>query len=305
MNIQSPLTGLSNITLLKTFAADKIIKDWKHAFDIDITLEFNDRQEIYLYVCDRTKLRFFVPFDLAGSEKLYEELQKFDWFYMPHKWEHQIALNHLSGCRDVLEVGSGLGSFVEDALKQGHNAQGLELNRAAVEVAKHKNLPVTSIDLEEFAQNHPLSQDAICSFQVLEHVSKPKDFIAACLQALRTGGKLIFCVPNADSFLQYQYNLLDMPPHHMTQWNISAFKSLEHIFPLKLEKAIAEPLANYHVLGYIQAHGDRLRRFSPLGKLVVNRYTIPLYTYFLKSGLRNILTGQSIYVQFRKLDESA
>ena len=302
MNLKSPLTGSSDITLLKTMVVDQLIKDWNQSLNIDISSEFRIT-EIYLYQCNQTKLRFFFPFDIAGSEKLYGQLQKFDWFYMPNKWEHKIALKDLSTCNNILEVGCAFGSFIESALKSGLNAQGIELNSSAVEVARKNNLPVENLDLEEFADKYPLSQDAICRFQVLEHIPQPKNFIELCLKTLKPGGKLIFCVPNAESFLKYQYNLLDMPPHHMTQWTDATFKSLENIFPVKLEKVLKEPLAEYHIHGYLHSYCNHIRSISPLGKLIFNKYTLPLYQYLLKSGLRYFITGQSIYVEFRKLDE--
>lgn len=302
MNLQqSPLTGSKDVTLLKTIEVNQLIKEWNHSFKIDITSELHGYKEINLYQCNETKLRFFFPFDIAGSDKLYEQLQKFDWFYMPEKWEHKVALKNLSNCNNVLEVGCAFGSFVKSALKLGLNAQGIELNSSAVAVAKKNNIPVENIDLEEFANNNPLSQDAICSFQVLEHIPQPKRFIELCLQTIKPGGKLIFCVPNAESFLKYQYNLLDMPPHHMTQWTASTFKALENLFPLKLEKIIKEPLADYHVNSYLRAYSHHICNISPLGKMIFNRYTILWYEYLLQSGLRKLVTGQSIYVQFRKL----
>lgn len=303
MNLKSPLTYSQDITLLKSIPVSQLIKDWNNSFNIDITSELHEYTTIHLYQCNQTKLRFFYPFNIGGSDKLYEQLQKIDWYYMPHKWEHKVALENLSNCNDILEVGCAFGSFVESALQLGLNAQGIELNSAAVEIAKKNNLPIENIDLQEVAKNYPLSRDAICSFQVLEHIPQPKNFIELCIQILKPGGKLIFCVPNAESFLKYQYNLLDMPPHHMTQWTAATFKNLESIFPVKVEKIIKEPLAEYHIGSYLSSYCNHIRSISPLGKLIFNKYTLPLYQYLLKSGLRNFVTGQSIYVQFRKLDE--
>lgn len=301
--MKSSLTNTDEITLLKTISSERLINDWHHNFKIDITSELHGYKEIYLYQCNKTKLRFFFPFDIAGSEKLYEQLQKFDWFYMPDKWEHQVALKNLLDCNNILEVGCASGSFVESALKLGLNARGIEINPDAVKVAKANNLPVESIDLQDFAEYYPLSQDAVCSFQVLEHVSEPKKFIKRCLQILKPNGKLILCVPNSQSFLKHQYNLLDMPPHHMTQWEIATFQSLENIFPVKLQRVIKEPLAQYHVDGYINAYGNYFCSKSILAKIFFNRYTNDIYSYILKSGLRQLLTGQSVFIQFQKLDE--
>ncbi|MEH2437859.1 MAG: hypothetical protein V7K25_27135 [Nostoc sp.] len=78
MNIQSPLTGKTDITWLKTIQVDTLINDWNQTFKIDITSELREYKEIHLYQCNKTKLQFFLPFDIAGSEKLYEQLQKID-----------------------------------------------------------------------------------------------------------------------------------------------------------------------------------------------------------------------------------
>jgi 2-polyprenyl-3-methyl-5-hydroxy-6-metoxy-1,4-benzoquinol methylase len=299
--VASPLTGSSETSLLKRYSTDKLVEDWKTTFQIDISEEIHNHSEICLYECNQTKLRFFSPSDVAGSGKLYEQLQQFDWFYMPHKWEHGVALGDLKDCKQVLEVGSAFGDFIESGIKSGLNIQGLELNEAAVTVCQEKKLPVSRVDLEDFANQYPESQDAICSFQVLEHIPDPKSFIDASLKALKSNGQLIFCVPNVESFLGHQYNLLDMPPHHMLQWSEDAFKALEKIFPLKLEKVIREPLETYHVSAYIHAYGRYFNSITPLSRILFNRLTIPVYERLLHFGLRKKLTGQSLYVQFRKV----
>lgn len=297
----SPLVHSDNITLLKTIPSAKLINDWKNSFNIDISLELKGHNEIYLYQCNQTKIKFFAPLDIAGSSKLYEQLQKFYWYYMSNKWEHQIALKDLSNCKKIIEIGSAFGDFVKSGIEAGLNIKGIELNEAAVVAARARKLPVECLDIQEATNIYNESLDGVCSFQVLEHVPNPKDFINNSIQMLKRGGKLIFCVPNAESFLKHQYCLLDMPPHHMLQWSEASFRSLEKLFPLKLEKVLYEPLASYHVSGYLTSYNKYFRSVSPLGRLLFNRYTLPVYETCLQLGLRKILTGQSLYVQFRKL----
>lgn len=301
--IVSPITGSNNITLLEVFKSDKLIHDWIEFYNVDITNELQGYQEIYLYECNETKLKFFAPSEVTGSGKLYEQLQKFDWFYMPNKWEHQVALKNLWDSKEILEVGCAFGSFVELGIESGLNITGIELNEAAVRIAQQKNLPVKHQDLQELAELYPQSLDAVCSFQVLEHVPDPKKFINWTIQLLKPNGKLIFCVPNSESFLKYQYNLLDLPPHHMLRWSESSFRALEKIFPIKLEKVVREPLALYHVSFYVDSYNSHFSSISPLFKLIFNRYTIPVYRKLLNAGLRRFLIGQSLYVQFRKVNE--
>ncbi|PSB32754.1 class I SAM-dependent methyltransferase [Chlorogloea sp. CCALA 695] len=301
MVVVSPLTGSKDITLVKTIESSQLINDWQRDFHIDITAELQGYRQVYLYQCNQTYLKFFSPPNIAGSGKLYEQLQKFDWFYMPEKWEHKIALRNFLKCKHILEIGCAFGSFVQAGLDAGFDVTGIELNAAAVKIAQQKKLPVKYMSLQDFADLYPESADAVCSFQVLEHTPNPRNFIKLSLKILKKNGILILCVPNSESFLKYQYTLLDMPPHHMTQWSEASLRALENIFPIRLEKVIREPLAKYHVSGYVTSYSNKLQSVSPWAKLLFNRYTLNPYKLLLNAGIRKFLTGQSLYVQFRKI----
>ncbi len=298
----SPLTGSSDVTLLETIPVERLIRDWHEGrLKIDISEELHGHKEIYLYQCNQTKLRFFYPPDIAGSDSLYAKLQGNEFYYMEDKWEHRAAIDDLAGCEQVLEIGSGLGAFLQICIDRGLNARGIELNEAAVARAQQMGLPVERLSLEHAAELYSGSFDAVCSFQVLEHVPNPYDFINWSVKMLRPQGKLIYCVPNADSFLKYQYNLLDMPPHHMLRFSRETFVSLQELFPLKLEKVKCEPLASYHVAGYVDSYGRHYRSRCAPAKVLFNRYVNRFYRFCLGLGLRRLLGGQSLYVLFRRV----
>lgn len=298
----SPLTGLDDVTLLETIPAERLIRDWRDGrLQIDVTEELHGYKEIYLYQCNRTKLKFFYPPDVAGSDRLYEKLQRAKFYYMKDKWEHRVALEDLVGCERILEIGSGFGAFVQICIDRGLNIKGIELNEAAVVRAQQQGLPIERLSLEQAAELYNESFDAVCGFQVLEHVPNPRDFVNWSVKMLKSHGKLIYCVPNAESFLKYQYNLLDMPPHHMLQFSKDTFGVMQELFPLKLEKVRYEPLASYHTAGYIDSYGNHFCSRYDSAKILFNRYTIPFYKLCLNLGIRRLLVGQSLYVQFRKL----
>ena len=229
------------------------------------------------------------------------QLQKFDWFYMPWKWEHKVLFSRLKTGEKILEVGCATGSFIEKLCSGGFEAEGLEFNSIAVAKAQEQKLPVSSIDLKVLACGNPAAYDVVCSFQVLEHVSDPAAFISDCLALLKPKGRLVLCVPNYESFLKYQYNLLDMPPHHMTQWSVDTFRALENLYPVHLSMVKYEPLAPYHIDGYLLAHQNRLRKKSRVNRLFLNKYSIHIIRILLKSSVRNFCRGQSIYVELKKL----
>jgi len=302
----SPITRTEQVTLLSTLQSHQLIEDWKKDFGIDILKHLDGYEEIQLYECNQSKLLFFTPTETAGSDKLYEQLEKFDWYYMPRKWEHDVAVQDLSGSQRVLEVGSGRGAFVERLYKEENiNAVGIELNSKAVASAKTKGINIRQVDLHELAEEKESSFDAVCSFQVLEHVSDPLMFLQGQLKLIKPGGKLIIGVPNAESFMKHcKNNLLDQPPHHVTRWCKQTFLFLESVFPLKVQHFRTEPLAKYHIDWYVSTQLSRLPQNrlirSPSSRLMHHIFKPMLRK---STSVRNLIEGMTLYVCYKKLND--
>jgi SAM-dependent methyltransferase len=306
--VVSPLTHTSEVTHLRTWPAAQLIAEWRTAWGIDVAVDLQAYDAISLYRCDRTQLLFFTP-DCAGSGGLYEQLMRFEWYYMADKWEYAVALADLQPllrqpAARILEIGAGQGAFVQRAIAAGFAIEGLELNAQAIAQAQAQNLPIRAMDLYALAAaaaaDPTQRYDAICSFQVLEHVPQPRTFLAAALDLLNPGGHLMVCVPNANSFMKYQYNLLDMPPHHLHRWSAATFRALPQVLPLRLAHLRTEPLAPYHVRDCLNAYQQHYQS-SALGRRVFSDRTLPLYEKILQHGGRRWVLGQSLYAHFRKV----
>jgi 2-polyprenyl-3-methyl-5-hydroxy-6-metoxy-1,4-benzoquinol methylase len=296
----SPLTGARNVTLLATIPSSRLIEGWRRKWNIDITAELKGHEAVRLYRCNDTQLKFFLPVEVAAGAGLYERLQQFDWYYGRERWEHRMALKDVPAGSRLLEVGAGSGEFVRKARQAGIDATGIEISAAAVSAAGEDGRPVVLLDLEQAVRRYAGTMDTVCSFHVLEHVPRPREFIRGSLALLREDGQLIWCVPNADSFLKYQENLLNMPPHHLLHWTREAFSSLEALFEVRLEQVRFEPLAAPHVDSCLHAYARHFRsRFGKAGVLV-NPWTRGAAAGLLRLGLRRLVRGQGMYVRFRK-----
>ena len=301
-SIISPLTGSSNVANIGSFPVSDILQKWKEQLKIDITSEFNSTgiSTFNLYRCNDSQLLFFKP-SLEGSPYIYQELQdNFNWYYVEEKWEYDVAIGEIRGAKNCLEVGSGSGAFIKKALAAGINVIGTETSADAVQKAHAANLPVHLLSFDQAIEKLGAKPDVVLAFQVLEHIADPLPFIQGMVDMLEVGGKLIICVPNADSFYKYDNNVLDMPPHHQTRWSLATFKAFEQLFPLKLQTVDYEPLSHWHVPSWVNAVGSHFRANKWYGKLIFNRQSTRVINRLLRTRIRSLIRGHSIYVSFEK-----
>jgi SAM-dependent methyltransferase len=226
---------------------------------------------------------------------MYAQLADYGGYYVARKWEYDAALLDLRGHQRILEIGCGSGNFMTLAKEEaGLSIEGLEQNEEAIKEATRRGLRVRKATAEDAAKQSPGMYDAVCSFQVFEHITKPKELLDACCALLRPAGLLILGVPNQDSYVRHMVNPLDMPPHHMTRWTRRPLHRLQAHFPLKLVRTSCEPLTDNQIPLYVETYASILRR-RDLGFLAhpwVCRRTVGLIRKF---GLGRVLRGQNIY----------
>lgn len=295
------LCGSAHVNNIDTVSIERLVADWRAAFGVDVTTELVGHLSIARYGCRECRLQFFVP-PLPGSERLYAQMEKFDWYYSSRKWEHDIALLALQGRRKILEVGCGDGHFITRARDERElNVEGIELNESAVSKAQGNGLPVRLLSLEEAAKQLPEHYDAVCAFQVLEHVPNPRAFLEQCCALIKPGGILILGLPNADSFLKHQYCLLDMPPHHATRWSKRTLCFLSNFLPLEIKKIEQEPLAEYHVDEYLEAYSSHVvERYPAMQRLFRPSLKQRIRMFIKQPRVRRMLVGHTIYASFER-----
>lgn len=127
------------------------------------------------------------------------------------KNEIQVPLN---GNSSILEIGSGVGSFLIAAKKRELCCYGIEPSIRGIKTALLRDEDLNSKLHCGVGENLPFkdgSFDLVVSFQVLEHTQNPKQVLYESIRVLKPGGYLYFVIPNYNSFWEGHYGLLWLP----------------------------------------------------------------------------------------------
>lgn len=107
----------------------------------------------------------------------------------------ELARSRVGTLETVLDIGCGIGNFVEFAERTGLAAVGSDVSLRAVTEAHRRGLRVYLA--EELPESVPdESVDAITLWDVIEHVSSPAEMLASVVGKLRHGGALVFETPD-------------------------------------------------------------------------------------------------------------
>ncbi|MFC1732816.1 class I SAM-dependent methyltransferase [candidate division KSB1 bacterium] len=117
---------------------------------------------------------------------------------------------------NLLDIGCGIGYFLEQAIKRGWNTYGTEFTDHAADICSDKGIKMHKGELDP--QNYQSgSFDVITSFEVLEHINNPIDEINSIKRILKNGGLFYFTTPNFSSFsrliLKDKWNVIAYPEH--------------------------------------------------------------------------------------------
>jgi SAM-dependent methyltransferase len=106
----------------------------------------------------------------------------------------EMARRLPAGRARIAELGCGSGGMLE-ALSRFGTAVGVETDAALRARAQERGLDVRAGTLPDAIPLHPGRWDAVCLFDVLEHVDDEAGALAACRRLLVPGGRLFVTVP--------------------------------------------------------------------------------------------------------------
>lgn len=305
-----PLSGSSDVTLIERLDVRDIVTLFRTRMKVEVDSEFSGLMTINYYKSNATGLYFFDP-PITGSETFYEQLQRQPFYYPDERGEFRYVARFVQPYQTVLEIGCGKGAFA--GFLPPVTYVGLEFNDSAVQRARARGLTVLKESIEHHAAHHTRAYDVVCAFQVLEHVSDIVSFITASIAAARSGGLIVYAVPNADSFLRWLVNnLLVIPPHHVSMWTEAALRAVADLFALKIIDLRCEPLSLDHRAAFLQAMINRsysqATGWKPrlldasLSYRLLDRIVFRLCRRLAPLVLppRNTLIGHSLYAVYQK-----
>lgn len=154
----------------------------------------------------------------------------------------------------VLDVGCGLGFFLECAAAKGYGCVGIDTSPAATELARR----TLGLDVRTGAFGHTALGaddvfDAITMNHVLEHVSEPMPFLRSAWSALRPGGIVISGSPNFAGLVpvllrERWYGL--QPSQHVWQFTRASYVTLFRVAGFAVEEVRIDSLFYARGPGY-------------------------------------------------------
>lgn len=210
----------------------------------------------------------------------------------------------------ILDMGCGLGSFLEICQNKEVRAVGVEIDPHAVEIAKlrtgsDKNIILGDCEKLSFYNN---SFDLVVSITVIEHVKNPLKYLKEARRVLKKNGKLIVFAPNY---------LFPWEGHYKLFWLPYLFPYTKSLFKLYLKTKNRNPkfvdFINFRItpnylkrnlkkIGFIEIKDSSLQRFRrrlEKPELITDPKAKKTLIKIKKSAFLNLLT--KLLIPFLKI----
>jgi 2-polyprenyl-3-methyl-5-hydroxy-6-metoxy-1,4-benzoquinol methylase len=195
--------------------------------------------------------------------------------------------------RRILDLGSGRGKFLVEAVSRGFQAVGLELNQSYIDIslalAKEKGVSISvTKGMGEKLPYENESFDFINMAEVLEHVEDPKTVMLEVFRILKIKSMVYISVPNRFGLKDQHFNLyfVNWLPRIFSHAFITLFaKHKEYT-----KEAGFQKLSEMHYYRYSQA----VRLFKSSGFRVSD-----IREKKIKMRFKNVFSGVVIMIAYR------
>jgi len=241
---------------------------------------YGNKKGYDLLSCRRCGLFWTDPLQYHQPQTTVEETYPSETIYLsnslPQKKRFRGQLKtflRASGFEDVkslrvLEVGSGLGFFLDACEEMGIAAEGCDIVERAVQYANRERTRVRLGTLDDYYGDE--SFDAIFAFNLIEHLPHPKAFLTEARRILKPGGSLVLETPIQESLFHW----LARAGHTLSQGRLNFFgmKPGGHIYKFSKKTFRKEN-------GFTNVYQRNIE--SPFGEIWGNSSTLSVNHKFL------------------------
>lgn len=146
----------------------------------------------------------------------------------------------------LLDIGCGMGAFLQVAQNWQYNVKGVEISPYAANYCRNElklDVHCGALHTAGYPENF---FDVITAFDVLEHLGKVEGMLSTVKNILKTQGRFILLVPNyqsmvfqLDRFIRNKKSLpLPNVPEHLTYFTMNSLTTLLEKYGFKIEKIV-------------------------------------------------------------------
>jgi 2-polyprenyl-3-methyl-5-hydroxy-6-metoxy-1,4-benzoquinol methylase len=159
-------------------------------------------------------------------------------------------IQKISNQKDILDIGSGTGYFLNTMKNAGYTVYGIELNENARDYSKQKFqleiLPPNYLVEEKFQNKFSIAS----MWHVLEHIYNPSQYLEHIYNVLHKDGILVIAVPNYTSTDANHYNEnwagYDVP-RHLWHFSPTTIKKLLERNGFQYQQTYRLPFDSFYV----------------------------------------------------------
>lgn len=238
-----------------------------------------------IWQCNQCKFKFVSPRPTQDSiMRSYNTGQIYDQWIADEAnrkvlWECRFdRVRNLVLQGNILDIGAGIGTFLDIARKNGFAIHGTETSSTAAAKAKELyniDLMVGQIEDQKLNEN---SFNLITMWHVLEHVPYPMKTLKECFRLLKPGGFLVIAVPNDFELKNRFKNIMGLSPYNL----LTPLEEihLSHFNPQTISYAMRKSGFSIHELG--------LDKYLPL-------YTLKTRLKYILANVVRIITSCNFY----------
>ena len=148
----------------------------------------------------------------GSQKKIYFQKEIRETFVKEFESRLKTMKRYQPGCGKLLDVGCGIGHFLDTARRQGWEVRGLDISEnaaAAAQEAYELKVAVGTLEDSGFTDRE---FDCMTLWDVIEHIRRPLENVRAANRLLRNGGILVMKTPDESSlfkqFARASYHLL-------------------------------------------------------------------------------------------------